>query len=504
MRSSKYLAALLFLVVACSDSKDVAGGTTEDAGIVAIENRIVSGVSQKGPFLAGASVTVQELDGHTMYQTGKSFRSNIRNDDGEFSVKGVNLVSQYALLEVNGYYRNEVTGKKSQGTIILNALTDLSNRDHVNVNLLTHLMAERILVLVQKKGLSFAEAKKQAEREVFDSFGILDGVGCSEDLDLFTGEGSAALMAISILMQGEGSEADLSERVARAAMSFADKGYWKGTDKSEMTDWAFQADVGLKTWLGLNIFVQVRKNILSWNNVDSVPDFEDALYRFWAHEYGLGECSEKNQYEVRVNTDSLSQYFGIEFLCDEGAREIFGEKYRWNLVRDRRYDLIVNFRLETDARDGKEYLAKEIGGAWWFGENLRYDDQNVSHVTACYEEKNANCDAYGMLYAANSAQGACPSGTRLPTYEEVQALIGDGEGSALQRLQALDGFRLLYGGWGEGLNFQDLHKVAAIWISSSSFDPEDARYLRIDSTHASVEKAPDGLMASIRCVIDQE
>ena len=68
--------------------------------------------------MVGTSVTIQELDGQTLDQTGKSFKSSIKNDMGEFTVKGVNLVSQYALLEVNGYYRNEVTGQNAKPIVI--------------------------------------------------------------------------------------------------------------------------------------------------------------------------------------------------------------------------------------------------------------------------------------------------------------------------------------------------------------------------------------------------
>ena len=152
------------IFVACSDS-EVAGGSSDDAGIYAVKDLNVAGVSQKGPFLAGSSVAIQELDGRTLVQTGNSFRSSIKNDLGDFSIKGVSLVSQYALLEVNGYYRNEVSGEKSKGMIALNALTDLTNRNHVNVNLMTHLTAYRILNLVQNEKMTFADAKKQADEK---------------------------------------------------------------------------------------------------------------------------------------------------------------------------------------------------------------------------------------------------------------------------------------------------------------------------------------------------
>ena len=162
-----FLFSIIALFFACSEN-NMAGGTSEEAeGIVAITDREIAGVTQKGPFLVGSSVTIQELDGKTLVQTGRSFKTSVKSNLGDFSVKNVNLASQYALLEVNGYFRNEVTGENSEGMISLNALTDLTNRNNVNVNVLTHLETDRVLNLVQKQGLSFAEAKKQAESEIF-------------------------------------------------------------------------------------------------------------------------------------------------------------------------------------------------------------------------------------------------------------------------------------------------------------------------------------------------
>ena len=137
------------VLLACSQS-NTAGTSEESEGPVAIKDREIAGVTQKGPFLMGSSVTIQELDGQTLVQTGKSFKAFVKSNQGDFTIKGVSLVSQYALLEVEGYFRNEITGKNSDGMIQLNALTDLRKRDHVNVNLLTHLESGRILNLVQK------------------------------------------------------------------------------------------------------------------------------------------------------------------------------------------------------------------------------------------------------------------------------------------------------------------------------------------------------------------
>ena len=192
--------------------------------VVAIKNKSITGFSQKGPFVTGTAVKVYELDGKTYAQTGKSFTGKITSDDGKFKVSNVSLASQYALLEANGYFRNEITGEKSKGAITLYAITDLSDRKNVNINLLTHLEYERVLYLVGT-GINVPAAKKQAETEILNAFGISGKFESSEDLDIFSkGEGNAALLAISVMMLGgpgydseKSSEAELTERLAKFA-----------------------------------------------------------------------------------------------------------------------------------------------------------------------------------------------------------------------------------------------------------------------------------------------
>ena len=147
------------LVTACSDGRQTTGTSEESEGITAVKDWEVAGVSQKGPFVTGSSVTVQELDGITLKQTGKSFKGTIKSDKGDFAIKDINLQSQYAILEASGYYRDEITGKKSTGTVTLRALTDLTKRKTVNINLLTHLEYERVMYLVTEKKMSIAKAK---------------------------------------------------------------------------------------------------------------------------------------------------------------------------------------------------------------------------------------------------------------------------------------------------------------------------------------------------------
>ena len=511
------IAVVSLTFVACSSDNDVAGGASGDAGVVAVTDREVAGVTQKGPFLVGSSVVIQELNGLTLVQTGRSFRSSIKNDLGDFSIKGVNLSSQYALLEVNGYYRNEVSGEKSKGMIALNALTDLKDRSHVNVNLMTHLTTDRILALVQKEGMSFAEAKKQAEREVMTSFGVLDDLGNGEDLNLFAGDGGAMLLAMSVLMQGDGSEADLSERVSHVATAIVNNGIWNGDEKTEIADWAFQIDAVIKkSKKGGSMLQLIRENVESWQVVDSVPPFEKYVNKFWAHEYGLGACDEKNLYEVKSNTNELSQYYRNEFVCNPDGR--------WSLVRMREIQSSL-FEEIQDKADGEHYKVMKIGNKQWMAENLRrksnaFNKGNDISYSTCYDEKQSNCDSYGLLYEWNAAAQLCPEGYKLPSISDVKALLhfygGEGKESA-QKLRAADGFGALYGGLYEEklkdyiggfyytgiFEYLGLHEVANYWTESPAF------LLRIDSLGARLDSVDRRLLgtpvrASVRCVKDEQ
>lgn len=304
--------AMMSFLAGCSGD-NVAGGASGDAGIVAVKDWEVAGVSQKGPFVTGSAVTVQELDGITLKQTGKSFKGSIKSDKGDFAIKDINLQSQYAILEASGYYRDEVSGKKSSGTVTLRAFTDLSNRKTVNINLLTHLEYERVMYLVTEKKKSIADAKAQADEEILAAFGIEGDFGKSEDLNIFeSGDGNAALLAVSVLMQSDVDVAGLTERMGEFSIALAEGGGWDDADtKTAIADWA--CDVDLKGTLA-----NVRKNVESWKYADTVPAFEKFVTNFWWDNYGLGVCNEKRKNETKRNVNKLSKLYNEYFVCEKG------------------------------------------------------------------------------------------------------------------------------------------------------------------------------------------
>jgi hypothetical protein len=179
-------AILLGFVVACSDSddKDFVGGASGDAGVIAITDKQIAGVAQKGPFVKGSSVVLKETSAAgDLKPTGKEFFATTRSDSGDFVIDDINLESQYVMLKAIGYYKRESTGKNSECQIRLNALSDVSNRDRVNINVFTHLEYARVLKLIEK-GMPFREAKKQAHTDWLNAFDKKHLEEEFEDLDI--------------------------------------------------------------------------------------------------------------------------------------------------------------------------------------------------------------------------------------------------------------------------------------------------------------------------------
>lgn len=525
-----------------SDDNGVAGGASGDAGIIAVTDWEVAGVSQKGPFVTGSAVTVQELDGITLKQTGKSFKGTIKSDKGDFAIKDINLESQYAILEASGYYRDEISGKKSSSQVTLRALTDLKDRKHVNINLLTHLEYERVMYLVTEKKKSIAEAKEQAEKEVLATFGIEGDFAESEDLNIFeTGDGNAALLAISVLLQSDVDVAGLTERMGEFSISLAEGGSWDDADaKTAIADWA--CDVDLKGSLS-----KVRKNVEDWKYADTVPAFEKYVSNFWWDNYGLGVCNAKRENETKRNVNKLSKLYNEYFVCENGRWVIPGYEPR-SSSSSNQDPSGISFGVMKDSRDGQEYKTVRIGNQVWMAENLNY----AAEGSRCYGDDKKNCEKYGRLYNWDIAldttsegcgknfnectlksdfyprQGVCPDGWHLPDLGEWDDLIeytdddSDEEtfGFSLQSYYWDDdwekqygtdkfGFNAMPAGMFDGGKYVGLDSVAIFWTSSKIVDVimngsiTTLNYVMLEKKSSGITRSRGGDVdwgLSVRCV----
>ena len=209
------LLASLILIISCQEDDDV---TTQNPpngeDTLTIKKVNVNGFIQKGPFINGTAVTISELD-DSLVATGKNFNTQIADNKGSFEIRNIELTSDYVQLTANGFYFDEIKGEKSAAQLTLFALANISNASSINVNILSHLEKDRAHFLI-RQGKSFAEAKKQAQQEILAIFNIAkENIGNSETLDISQeGDDNAILLAISTILQGHNTVAELSELLA--------------------------------------------------------------------------------------------------------------------------------------------------------------------------------------------------------------------------------------------------------------------------------------------------
>ncbi len=404
--ASLTIAAGAGMFTACGDSDKAAGITVEDAGIA--DNNIsssgkVKGVSQKGPFLVGSTITLHEIDDETFGTSGRSFPDKIKNDKGEFEISYKELSSQYALLVADGYYRNENTGKKSTAPIKLNALSDLSDRKTVNVNLLTHLEYDRVKYLITEKGMEYKDAKAQAEKEILNAFGISEIKDASaEDLSIFgTTKNDGALLALSILMQGSSSEAEFSERLALIAQDLEKDGTID--DEQILADIADEA-----LWLDLS---KIKKNILDWKFATEIPDFEGIVTSYWTENYEIGNCTAENIGQNATVKNELSKKHDVTFLCDtKGWREITPDEVKYGNCSAAEENNRIEDVLVCHSGEWKDLVPEERVGectAELYGEVLDYDNK-----LSIYNGMQFVCDAdmWRQTSDEEKVTGVCVSG----------------------------------------------------------------------------------------------
>ena len=336
------------------------GGTVNTAAVDTAEPRLVGarivGVAEKGPFRYGTSVKLVELDStQHLADSKRTHKTCILDADGNFGFDSVDLVSPYLRVKASGYFRNELTGGLSSSLVTLEAVVDVTERDSVNVNMLTHMEAPRVLKLVENSGNNqpIRAVKAQALRDILSSFEIRwdnssgsgganggnGGFGgwnfgqqqqlttdgrFAEDIGLFDGdEYSGALLAVSIMMQRNGSGSEMLSYTSGIAERIKGNGNWDDNNaKADLADWLMELDTS-------GSYGMIRNNIASWN-LGPVPDFEKHLKRFWTTVYNFGECGADNADSVKFISNSLSSYFvsgydqpgpTVRFICDSKTHE---------------------------------------------------------------------------------------------------------------------------------------------------------------------------------------
>ncbi len=141
MKHRTILLTLIFSLYACSE-----GGTGGTGGVIIPPDSVtfdVTGLANKGPFAPGSTVTVTELN--AAGQMGATTTTST-TDNGRFDITieegSVHLIS------VEGSFYSELTGAFTDDTMVIRAVFAGTENDAANVNVLTHLIHERVVQLM--------------------------------------------------------------------------------------------------------------------------------------------------------------------------------------------------------------------------------------------------------------------------------------------------------------------------------------------------------------------
>ncbi len=293
--------------VACSNGSSQAGASEDPNQFTAS----IEGVVEKGPFVKGTTVTLYELNPETFAQTGRVFTGTVDRDNGSFALEKIELESPYVLVEANGYYWSELSGRKSNNSLKLKAVAHVEESSNININVGTHLTSSRILDLVDS-GMDFDKAKVQAESELMKAFFGEESKTELEKASIFDNE---KLLALSLIVLMSGSEADVTEALANISENF--------TDEAVLTKQADNSAMQYASYGKAREFMQ-----------EKFPDvqiglFENQIETFWKRVYGIGECDKSKEGLLDTINAEKSSVRGSILVC----RDV-GGAYRWFWATD--------------------------------------------------------------------------------------------------------------------------------------------------------------------------
>ena len=213
-----------FFSVATDDVEEVYFTTTDEKQFVDTYYT-VSGRAEKGPFKSGSTVTMQPLD-LTLNALGTPQTTMTFDDCGNYAFRNTLFKYPYVQLMATGLFFNEYDDYKTRDIqLTLQGYADLQHGSNANVNVVTHLISERVLNLVIG-GLDFDAAMDQAQGELLSVFGLqrLNNKAFAQVSITDGDDYAAALLAISMPLLYDRKGSDLISWMTRLRYDFADDG----------------------------------------------------------------------------------------------------------------------------------------------------------------------------------------------------------------------------------------------------------------------------------------
>ena len=229
----------------------------------------IAGFVQKGPFVQGSEITIQELDG-ALVPIGTSYTTDTIDDFGAFEIAR-QMSSNFVEVTASGFYFNEVVGSLSTAGINFRVVADITESKPVNINILTTIERERIKELIGK-GDTFESARAKAEQEILAVFNITGFETANfQEMDISKeGDGNAILLAISAVLQQGNTEAELSELISKITQDIKTDGTLDNeTQRAKIVEGGKDLDLA-----AVRTNIEARYTDLGLTDL-TIPPFED-------------------------------------------------------------------------------------------------------------------------------------------------------------------------------------------------------------------------------------
>lgn len=125
------------------------------------------GVVEKGALQQGADIQASEWSAESGYSR-IVYTSTTSDNKGTYNISSSTI---QGLLDIraDGFFINENTGIVENSRIILSGLAD-SSTEKGNINIVTHIIKQRVIYLIQNENKTFDEATAQAIGELYAKF----------------------------------------------------------------------------------------------------------------------------------------------------------------------------------------------------------------------------------------------------------------------------------------------------------------------------------------------
>ena len=432
-------------------------------------------------YVEKAYIAVRALTDKLEYvDSAVSYVGRIDTTNYKFNVRGLPEDIQYAEI----YIRLNNGSLLGSNDVEQYAIVDLKDVDSLYVNSAMSLISKRIMYLASKMGLSFAEAKAQAEDDLQKIFHAEAPLHDLEKINLFVDNSATGLWmaAISTI------ESMISSGKSIHKLFWADSFVTEGKLK-----WDENFITSVETGIyhcGGNCFGDVYPRCKYKDLIKEI------IIKIFDSATGRGICTAGREGEVfrydlesysydyhftcsesvwRVSTDFEVDMNGLgfpacgttekvvmaeskrEYFCDGNGSWILASYWTTDIPLKIHFNEDIVYGMMTDPRDGQTYRTVKIGNKEWMAQNLNFtgyakmadEDSalvaNLNGGSVCYENEEKNCDLCGRLYnwaasmninestdsataramIVNPYQGICPEGWHMPSENEFKHMISE-------------------------------------------------------------------------------